>query len=52
VNDHRMPIGCIRGSRWAFSCKAQASPRPFAFLLGEAHLGIGADTADKLHVGP
>ena len=52
VNDHRVPIGCIRGSRWAFSCKAQASPRPFAFLLREAHLGVGADTADKLHIRP
>ncbi len=52
VNDHGMPIGCIRGSRWAFSCKAQASPRPFAFLLREAHLGVGADAADKLHIRP
>ncbi len=51
VNDNRVPIGRIRGSRWAFSCKAQASPRPFAFLLREAHLGVGADAADELHIG-
>jgi hypothetical protein len=52
VNDHRVPIGRIRGSPWAFSREPETSPRTFAALLRKAHLGIGADAADKLHIRP
>ena len=52
VSDHRVPIGRIRGSPWAFSREPETSPCAFAVLLRKAHLGIGADAADKLHIRP